>query len=370
MRTGPDTMQLTIHDVAFGGKGVGRAGGMVVFVPYTIPGEEVTVRLTRRKKNYAEAVPLNIDAPSPDREEAPCPYFGHCGGCAYQHIGYARQLEIKAQQVEQTLRRVGKLDPVPMEPIIPSPLPFGYRNRIRVHRQGGITGFYAAGAETLVDIEKCLLAAPEVNARLTELRAKPLPDGDYTLAGESSRRFFEQTNPEVARAMLEKVEAILLQGHVEGGGAEGRDRRLIDAYCGAGFFSRHLRRHFGEVVGIEENSFAIEHARAQAEPHERYIVGDVSTVLPGLMDGAGMERKRETTLLLDPPAAGVTPRVLDTILAAAPREVIYVSCNPGTLARDLNGLRSSYRLRSVTPLDMFPQTAEIEVIVHLQKNGL
>lgn len=343
-------MQLTIHDVAFGGKGVGRAEGMVVFVPYTIPGEEITVRLTRRKKSYAEATLVEINTASPDRVEPPCPYFERCGGCAYQHISYERQLAIKTQQVEQTLRRVGKLEALPMEPIIPPSKPYEYRNRIRVHSKGGVTGFYAAGANSLVDIEKCLIAAPGVNARLAELRGKPVADGDYTLSAQSSR-FFEQTNPEVAQAMLEKVEAIIRRGG-----------RLVDAYCGAGFFSRHLRRHFSDVVGIEENPFAIDHARSQAEPHERYIVGDVSNALPYVLAEGG-----DTTLLLDPPAAGVTPRVLDTILAATPREVVYVSCNPGTLARDLNALQSAYRLKSVTPLDMFPQTAEIEVIVHLEK---
>lgn len=345
-------LQLTIHDVAFGGKGVGRVDGMVIFVPYAIPGEDVTVRLTRRKKNYAEGRLISIDTASPHRLPAPCPYFGRCGGCAYQHIAYPQQLEIKARQVEQTLRRVGKLAHVPMEPIIPSPKQFEYRNRIRIHRKGEISGFYAAGGETLVDIERCLIAAPEVNTRLAELRAKPLADGDYTLSGKSSR-FFEQTNPEVARAMLERVEGMVRRGG-----------RLVDAYCGAGLFARHLRQHFAEVIGIEANAFAIDHARSLAEAHERYIVGDVSEALPSIMaEGEG----RETTLLLDPPAAGTSPRVLDTILAAAPREVIYISCDPATLARDLNALQSAYRLRSVTPLDMFPQTAEIEIIVHLEK---
>lgn len=345
-------MQFTVNDIAFGGKGVGRTDGMVVFVPFTIPGETVEVAITRKKKKYAEARLVAVETPSPDRVEPPCPYFEHCGGCAYQHIAYPAQLQIKQEQVAQTVRRVGKVDEVPMRPIIPSPKPYEYRNRIRVHVAGGTTGFYAMGTNELLDIERCVIASPEVNKRLKELRSKALPDGDYTVA-QRSNRFFEQTNPAVAQAMLDAVAELITTGG-----------KLVDAYCGAGFFSRYLRERYDEVVGIEENEYAVEHARKDALPHEHYIAGDVSLHLPDVLaEGSGAA----TTLLLDPPAAGVTPRVIDTILAAAPREIIYVSCNPGTLARDLAALGSSYKLESVTPLDMFPQTAEIEVIVHLRK---
>lgn len=349
-------MQLTIHDVAFGGKGVGRSEGLVVFVPFTIPGETVEVELTRRKKNYAEADLISVTSPSPDRVEPPCPYFGRCGGCAYQHLSYPAQLAIKAAQVEQTLRRVGKLSDVPMRPIVASPKPYGYRNRIRVHSVGGITGFYARDADALLDIEQCPIASPEVNERLGQLRSRLLPDGDYTVS-EQRKQFFEQTNSEVARELLALVGELAASGG-----------RLVDAYCGAGFFSRYLRDRYDEVIGIEENEFAIAQARNLAAPNERYMAGDVGTYLPEVLGALGtMGDPGETTLILDPPAIGVTPRVLDAILAARPREVIYVSCNPATLARDLAALCRSYRLESVTPLDMFAQTAEIEVVAHLAR---
>lgn len=345
-------MQLTVHDMAFGGKGVGRTDGMVVFVPFTIPGETVEVALTRKKKNYAEANLVLVETPSPDRVDPPCPYFGQCGGCAYQHISYPAQLKIKEKQVADTLRRVGKRADVPMRPIIPSPKAYEYRNRIRVHVAEGKVGFYSI-QNRLMDIGQCLIAAPAVNARLKELRSKAVPDGDYTLSQRTSR-FFEQTNPEVARAMLEAVGALITPGG-----------RLVDAYCGAGFFSKALRAKYDEVIGIEENAYAVEHARKEAEPHEQYIAGDVSAFLGDVLAG---RPGAETTLLMDPPSAGVSPRVIDMILAASPREVVYVSCNPGTLARDLAALGGAYKLDSVTPLDMFPQTAEIEVIVHLKKS--
>ena len=348
-------MQLTVNDIAFGGKGVGRAEWLVVFVPFTIPGESVNVEIVRRKKNYAEANLVAVESPSPDRVEPACPYFGRCGGCSYQHIAYPAQLAVKAAQVEQTLRRVGKLTDLPMRPIVPSPKPYGYRNRIRVHVVGGVVGFYATDAAALIDIARCPIASEEVNERLTGLRARRMPDGDFTLAERREKGFFEQTNNEVARAMLATVEGMITAGGT-----------LVDAYCGAGFFAHHLRERFDQVIGIEENEFAIQHARSRAEAKERYLVGDVSQILPEILDEAC--RAGGTTLVLDPPAAGVTARVIDAVLAAGPREVAYVSCNPGTLARDLGALCRGYRLESVTPLDMFPQTAEIEAVAFLRRS--
>ncbi|MEI8235436.1 MAG: TRAM domain-containing protein [Verrucomicrobiota bacterium] len=345
-------MQLILHDIAFGGKGVGRSEGLVVFVPYTIPGETVTVAITRKKKNYAEAALVSVENPSHDRVEPECPYFGRCGGCAYQHIAYPAQLALKTSQVEQTLRRVGKLAEVPMRPIVPSPKPYGYRNRIRVHVAEGVTGFYATDGVSLLDIVRCPIASGEVNERLAGLRARRMPDGDYTLSEARKKGFFEQTNNAVAQALLD-----LVAGQITPGGS------LVDAYCGAGFFAQHLRDRFEQVVGIEENEFAIAHARSHAGPSERYLVGDVGQHLGEVLAETG----DNTSLVLDPPAAGITPRVCDAILAGSPREILYVSCNPGTLARDLSALCRSYRLESVTPLDMFPQTAEIEVAVHLKK---
>lgn len=344
-------MQLTIHDIAFGGKGVGRSEGLVVFVPYTIPGETVSVEITRKKKSYAEADLVSVDQPSPDRVEPGCPYFGRCGGCSYQHIEYSKQLAIKAGQVEQTLQRVGKLAGVPMRPIIPSPKPYGYRNRIRVHVAEGVVGFYAADGYTLLDIERCPISSEEVNERLAGLRKRRMPDGDYTLSEQRKTGFFEQTNNAVAQSMLDLVGQLITPGG-----------SLVDAYCGAGFFAQHLRDRFEQVVGIEENEFAVAHARTHAQPHERYLSGDVAQHLSEVLAETG-----ETSLILDPPAAGISARVVDAILAAQPREVLYVSCNPGTLARDLAVLCRTYRLESVTPLDMFPQTAEIEVVVHLKR---
>ena len=342
---------LKIDDVGFGGNGVGRSGGKVLFVPFTIDGEEVTVEITKQKKNFAEARLLSVETASPHRVEPRCPYFERCGGCSYQHIAYDRQLDIKARQVEQTLRRVGRFSEVPMRPIVPSPNEYGYRNRIRVHVEDGVAGFYSANRQELVDVESCAIASEQVNQALSELRSRVLRDGDYTLA-ERRPGFFEQTNDGMAGRMLDLVEKSVRRGQ----------SLLVDAYCGSGLFAKHLAAHFGRVVGIEENYQAVQQAQRTAGANERYEGGDVAAHLSSVLGGADA---RTTTLLLDPPAIGISSAVIDSILAAHPSEILYVSCNPATLARDLALLSGRYRLESVTPLDMFPQTAEIEVAVHL-----
>ena len=348
---------VTVSDVAFGGKGVARHEGKVFFIPFTAPGDVVNVRVTRNKKKFAEAEALEIVTPSPDRVVPKCHWFGHCGGCAYQHIAYPAQLTLKHQQVEQTLRRVGQLNEVPMRPIIPSPEHYEYRNRIKVHVENRQVGFYAHASHELVPISRCDIAKQGVNAVLHDLRRAGPRDGDYTLVAEAERgRFFEQTNDAVAAELLSVVEALLPAAR----------ELLVDAYCGAGFFAHRLAPKYTSVVGIEENEFAIDHAKRAAAANERFIVGDVAEHLAAVLAPA---TPATTTVLLDPPATGLTPRVLDHILASAPATVLYVSCNPSTLARDLAALIPTYRLKSVTPLDMFPQTAEVEVVAELVCTG-
>ena len=194
------TLQLTIADIAFGGQGVARHEGKVFFVPFVAPGDVVTVRVVKEKKKFAEAELISVDQPSPDRVEPPCPYFGNCGGCSYQHLTYERQLAIKAHQVEQTLRRVGRFAEVPMRNPIAAPEPYEYRNRIRVHVAGGVAGFFAHDAHSIIDIERCAIASPEVNEALRRLRNAVVRDGDYSLRARGGGPYFEQTNASVTRA--------------------------------------------------------------------------------------------------------------------------------------------------------------------------
>jgi 23S rRNA (uracil1939-C5)-methyltransferase len=361
-------VDLKIEDIAFGGKGVGREQGKAIFVPYTIEGELVSAEIVREKKQFAEAELVEVKESSPHRVTPECPYFGQCGGCAYQHIGYEDQLAIKSRQVRDVLQRIGKLKDILLRPIIPSPKPYKYRNRITVHAQDGVIGFFRRDSHRLIDIQRCSISCDEVNRELMELRGRNPRDGHYTLRASSSRRVFSQTNDEVAD-LLRNLIVDLVPPNQD---------LLIDAYCGTGFFAKALLNKFEQVVGIDWDRFAIAAAKEDATEKETYIAGDVEEELqrvgavhPNRPPVNGIDRDRvgsiaPITIIVDPPATGLSANVRRSILDLASTTLIYVSCNPATLARDLKELHGKFTINSVTPLDMFPQTAEIEAVAHLQ----
>lgn len=348
----PTKVELQITDVAFGGKGVGRLNGKAAFVPYVIDGEIVSALIVREHKKFLEAELENVETTSPHRVEPRCPYFGRCGGCVYQHIDYEHQLSLKWQQVKETLRRIAGLANPPMRPFIPSPIEYDYRSRITVHASEGVVGFYRRESNKLLDVERCPISAPAVNAQLGELRARRPRDGHYTLRADDGPRVFTQANDAVAAAMLDLVDGLLAN-------ASGT---LIDAYCGAGFFSKRLRSRFAKVIGIDWDRHAIAAAQRDYEENERYHAANVEMELPSLLRKAGMQ---SAVLIVDPPATGLSDSIRAVLIEHPVARLIYVSCNPATLARDLKSLKTSYAIESITPLDMFPQTAEIEVVAEL-----
>src|SRR6266571_2169029 len=201
-------VDLKIEDIAFGGKGVGREQGKAIFVPYTIEGETVSAEIVREKKQFAEAELVDVKESSPHRVTPECPYFGRCGGCAYQHIDYEHQLAIKWRQVRDVLQRIGKLKDIPMRQIILSPKQYGYRSRITVHAQDGVIGFFRRDSHRLIDIERCPISRDEVNRALAELRAsrnRGMRDGHYTLRASSGAPVFSQTNDAVANALRDLI---------------------------------------------------------------------------------------------------------------------------------------------------------------------
>ena len=362
-------VDLKIEDVAFGGKGVAREQGKAVFVPYTIEGEMVAAEIVREKKQFAEAELVEIKQSSPNRVVPQCPYFGRCGGCAYQHIDYQHQLAIKWRQVRDALQRIGKLKNVPMRPIVPSPRDYAYRNRITVHALDGVIGFFRRDSHRLIDIERCPISREEVNRALAELREQTyVRDGHYALRTASEPRVFSQVNDDVAHALRNLIIDLVPPNQ----------NLLIDAYCGAGFFTKALLDKSERVIGIDWDRFAIAAAKENATEKETYIAGDVESELAATLQQARMgdldfapavtDRRslKSLTVIVDPPATGLSANVRKAIVDFAPTTLIYVSCNPPTLARDLKELQHKFATNSVTPLDMFPQTAEIEVAVHLQ----
>ena len=350
-------METIIHieSVAFGGAGVGRLpDGRACFVQGTLAGERTEVNVVRSKKSYAEAEVVRLMEISARRVRPVCPVFGTCGGCAYQHADYPLQLEMKTEQVSSLLKRLGGFAEAEVRPIRPSPQQWGYRNRLSVHIRDGRVGFHGRKSHRIVEVSSCPLGNDVVNARLAELAASPPRGEDRMTLRDNSEgiRGFSQVNPGAADVLADVVEGML------GGG-----KLLVDAYCGAGFFAKQLRGRFAAVVGIEWSEGAIRSARAGALEDETYFAGAVEAHLPAALE---MAPAQETALILDPPAEGLSSDVIRIIQDRCPVDLVYVSCDPATLARDLKKLSTTHRLEYVQPVDMFPQTAEIESVAKLR----
>lgn len=353
-RPGQD-IYLEIRDIAFGGKGVGRIDGMACFVPGVIDGENVRVRIGKVKSRMMEASLLEVVGPSSHRIPAPCPVFLKCGGCSYQHIDYAHQLRIKETQLREALRRLGGLADPPVSEMIPSPEPYGYRNRITVHVREGKAGFFAQGSNRVVPVEKCLIASGEVDLGFKDLLKSRPQDGDYLIGEKKRYGGFRQVNNAVAEILKKTVRDAVRPSDA----SDPIRELLVDAYCGAGFFAHELQALFTKVIGIERSIASVAMASRQAANNEEYLAGDVEQMLHAALSAGS---SAGTVLLLDPPSEGLAESATETILERPPARIVYVSCNPATLARDAKRLSESYRLLRVTPLDMFPQTAEIESV--------
>jgi tRNA/tmRNA/rRNA uracil-C5-methylase (TrmA/RlmC/RlmD family) len=235
--------------------------------------------------------------------------------------------------------------------------------------ENGVVGFFRRESHHLIDIERCPISRDEVNRELAELRAQKPYDGHYTLRASASARVFSQVNDQVASALRDLIRQFIAPNQ----------QLLIDAYCGAGFFAKALLDKFERVIGIDWDKLAIAAAKENATEKETYIAGDVDEELAKALRSGGFpaadvnkrrsgERRSLTplTLIVDPPATGLSENVRRAIVDLAPATLIYISCNPATLGRDLKELQEKFTIESVTPLDMFPQTAEIEVAVHLR----
>lgn len=362
--TVPKECEALITALAFGGDGVGRIDGQVIFVPFTIPGERVRVRIVSSKKGILRGKLLGVVEGSPNRVTPHCRLFGQCGGCQYQHIAYPAQVALKTRQVTDCLERIAKIPNPPVTPCVPSPSEYGYRNKITVHTRHGITGFTDVTGAKIIPVSHCPIASDAVNDQLhTFLRRRP-PEGDHVLrhlpgeSGELSLRAFHQTNTPALPLLLELTASCLPEkGDV-----------LIDAYCGAGFFSFAFASRFQKVVGIEREPRAIAAAKSkQAEQNAENMEFHCGSVDDSLGKWLEEFSSRGITLLLDPPRTGCETVVIETIRQFAPAQIVYVSCDPATLARDIARLQPLYSLDEVLPLDMFPQTAHVECVARLSK---
>lgn len=416
-------MRCLIQGISHDGQGVGRIDGKVVFVPGALPGEDVELTIVEEKKNYLRGRLSTINEPALERVHAPCPYFGQCGGCHYQHASYDLQVDLKTRVVEQTLQRVGDIDR-DILPCVPAIRPWHYRNKVVWH--GTMLnghwrfGYYRGESNDIMDIDSCLLiseamqkvglavgrALKELNPRMAveatiresnssgdlmtivsgidrEAALKVLPhfetlvDSFYFLNGKDVEclkegRVFEdsiarlrfglsplsffQVNIEQAEKLVKIVQENL---NLQGG------EQVLDAYCGVGTLALSVAGKVKRVVGVESFSPAVEDAKRNARLNAfnncRFLVGAAEQVLPTLS-------QRFDAVILDPPRAGCQAQVIKAVERIKIPRVVYVSCEPSTLARDLSRFRQAgYRVETVQPLDMFPQTYHVETVVLMSR---
>jgi len=369
---------LTIESLAFGGEGVGRADGKVIFVPQTAPGDEVRVKILSDHGKYERAEVLEVVRKSPDRVDPECSVFGHCGGCQWQHVSYDAQLHWKQEILAGTLRRVGRIQDPKILPIIAASNPWNYRRRIqlKVDHQGRI-GFYGQKSHDVVEFDQCRIADNLLNEKLLQIRGDaeaPEVGFELSLNGSSvvhvleernGEAIFSQVNPQQNDHLI-KTALDFAFGNADK--AFTKKKSVVELYAGAGNFSFPLAERAGKITCVEENAEAVRIAEEAAESrhldHMTWVQGSAEWGLKKIY------RNRETqnsidVLVLDPPRRGAK-EILDLVCVIRPRVIVYVSCDPVTLARDLNLLvRRHYVLDQVQPVDMFPQTYHIESVSRL-----
>lgn len=365
----PRDAELVIESLTNAGDGLGRQDQRVVFVPYTLPGDRVRIKITQRKKTYALGSVEEILEPGKDRIEAPCPYFERCGGCDWQHVPYALQLTAKQEQLVDTLTRIGLLQDLPMEDIIPSEREYGYRNRIQGEIRAGSFHYKWRRSDQRIAVDRCAIAEEPINDFLqnTDLTQTvqgrveiAVVDGEVTVVEINDKNSTELGFRQVNTQISDKLTARLLD-RVE----QSECQKVIDLYCGRGHWTNHIAGQHSDkqVVGVDSSAENISAARDQAQAMS---LGNVQFHQAAVEKTLGKLDIGSSLCIVDPPRAGLDSSVADTLIANPCQELLYVSCHPATLARDLKKLtEGGYRIETLVPMDMFPQTAHLECLVHL-----
>jgi len=415
-----------IEKLVYGGKGIGRSDAKVCFVPFVLPGEVVEVEVKKEKRDFLECNPVSIVKKSSFRIDPPCRYFQYCGGCDYQHILYEKQVEIKAEILLETLNRIGRLGVDSLYKIIPSEKTFYYRNRVQFKLRGERLGFYMRESRQIVDIQECKIVKEDINSALKGIREilrflvfQPeqihiyssseddillkfvfpksikrfplglkhfrsfisgkikgvgiyhLKDGSLRkniLIGEGSvYEKFEDIKYRVSTDSFFQVNRYQL-GNLVHTVTENIDdcKKAVDLFCGVGTLTIPSARRLDQIWGIESNPYAVDDAN-----HNRKLnrVKNLKFIKMDANRSDRYIRELEPDLVIaDPPRTGLSDQLIRSFITSdSIRKIIYVSCNPSTLARDLGKLKENYYIDKVYMIDMFPQTYHIESVVVLKK---
>jgi len=397
---------VTLDNAAYGGDSIGRLpDGRAVFVPFGIPGETVRIRITQDKKKFARGEIVEVLEPSPLRIEALCPHFTECGGCHYQHIAYHQQLQIKGKVLRDQLERIGRLVSPPVEAVVPSPNEFNYRNQVKFHLdQSGQPGFIRANKRGVMGITECYLPElplvdiwpllqidPESGLSALGLRlgieddvmvtleskhpfdadfnietlpvsvvhrspghTEVLAGSDYTIMQVKDRRFrvtggsFFQVNTRLAEQMVDKIEAAMPD----------EPGLVLELYSGVGLFSAFIAARADKLISVEASENAVEDFVDNLDEFDNVELyqGPVEDIIPNLT-------VKPNVVLADPPRTGLHKKVIETLISMQPDLLVYISCDPSTLARDSKLLtEGGFTPQKFIPFDFFPQTYHIETL--------
>jgi 23S rRNA (uracil1939-C5)-methyltransferase len=417
-------VQANIESMAFKGYGVARVDGKVLFIPYSVIGDKAWIKMTEKKKNYSIGKLSQLIEPSPWRVNPPCPFFGQCGGCHWQHINDSIQINLKKEILKEVLKRLGSLKEIPPITVVSSPQPYGYRARIQLKVKGEGIGYYQEKSHRVVDIDHCPIAHPLVNQIISSLRKEapsffrmeeieinvspeqgkgililhplslhsgmkhfvkeflqthPILKGiavigkkGFTLFGDPYLNFTVSFNQRGEKNILRfrTSPASFFQVNLEMNQALIRtvlefsdvneSERVLDLYAGVGNFTLPLAITSKTVWGIEESQAAVEDARFNAEKNGIKNCNFMHGRVEDILKHWSGERP--DLMILDPPRTGCKT-VLDQVVRLKPKKIVYVSCEPTTFARDLRLFSErEFHLQSLSLVDMFPQTYHMEVV--------
>ena len=359
-------MIVKIESLNHQGLGITRVNDKVTFVEQALPGETVDIKVTEEKKKYNLAKIQTIIEKNPNRIEPICPYYEECGGCDFGHVNYKTELKYKKEKVENILKKYAHID-VNIE-ITPSDKVYNYRNKITLHKQNEKIGLVKKNSSEVIEIKECKLVDEKINEILHNKPKEGIirTNGKEIISNENENitinidkykfkvnlNSFFQINPYTYEKMFNHIKKLISSNDV-----------LLDLYSGVGVFSILLSENCKKIYGIEinENSYknALENKKINNLENIDFMLGKVEDNLPKI-------KEKIDTIIVDPPRNGLSKTTIKQIININPKKIIYVSCNPMTLSRDLNLLNSNYNLESIKAFDMFPKTNHVECVCKLK----
>lgn len=365
--------EVTILDYDHQGRGMARINDKICFIPNTMINEVVKIKITKEKKNFMEGIVVEYIKTNPDRINGLCPYYETCGGCDILHIPYKDQLQYKFNKVKNIVTRYLKED-IKINDIIPSDKQFNYRNKVTLQEENSKIGFYSKKSNSITPIKKCLLIDESLNNYIKTIEnpnnkivlrtnGKDILDNynDKIIKEIGNKKFlvslesFFQVNDNVTYKLYEKVKEYANSS---------KDDYILDLYCGTGTIGIYLSDNCKKVLGIEINKQAIIDANKNKELNNlnniEFIAKDVAKIIHKI-------DFEPSIVVVDPPRAGLDEKTIKEIIKINPKRLVYVSCDPMTLVRDLNILKYYFNIEEITPFDMFPNTYHVENVCLLTK---